>query len=91
MIIEWLMWLGVNVFGMTMEQMPRFDDVEGVVLTASGYLLPLASGLASLGAWIPWGVLGVCMPIVIGTYIICLVIRLARAVVAHVPFVGGAG
>lgn len=91
MITEFLVQLGVWVFGWTAEQLPQFNEVEGVVVTANTYLGPIADGMASLSAWVPWEVAALCVPLVAGVYLTSLVVKLGRAVLSHVPFFGGAG
>lgn len=91
MISDWLMVFGTD-FGLTfLTTMPSFPQWESLTITAGNYLLPLAAGMASMGVWIPWGVIGICMGIIGPLYTAALVFKLARAVLAHVPLVGGNG
>jgi hypothetical protein len=71
--------------------MPVFSDASGVVVTASNFLSTLVVAGASLGVWIPWQTVGICAGLVSSAYVTFLTFKAARALLAHVPFVGGAG
>lgn len=58
--------------------MPPFDQsVTNAGLM--GILQPVSAGAAGLGAWIPWGVLAVEAPIVIGLYVTSLILRVIKS------------
>lgn len=46
---------------------------------------------ANFGAWVDWLFLLACVGAVTAVYIAGFVFRLVRAILAHVPFVGGSG
>lgn len=56
---------------------------------------PAVSGLigfiADTGAWIDWTVLIAVTTSVAATFTVVLLIRLIRAIAAHIPFFGGSG
>jgi hypothetical protein len=49
-------------------------------------LAPVAVGASGLGAWIPWTLLAVEAPIVIGAYVLSLVLR---AIKSLIPTISG--
>lgn len=83
MIVEWLADVLFGFLGWIDALLPSFNDAEGVVLTVGTFLIPLAAGLASLGVWIPWATVTLCLTIVgtfyFGSAVIKLILR-AQAV-----------
>ncbi|WP_449280968.1 hypothetical protein [Leucobacter sp.] len=77
--VEWL----ASVFG---EWTPPAAFTEAKTTMAE-----LLAGFASLGVWVNWAVLGVCMLTAIAAWAVVLGIKLVRAIVAHIPVIGGAG
>ena len=45
----------------------------------------------SVGVWIPWDVIFMCVTASLASYGALVVVKMIRAVAAHVPAVGGAG
>lgn len=91
MITEWLMNLGLTLGLELMDGLPSFDEFDGVIVTAGTYLFPLAAGAGSLGAWIPFPLIAFLMAIIFPLYVTAALFKFARALFAHVPFVGGKG
>ncbi|BDZ38074.1 hypothetical protein [Microbacterium suwonense] len=46
---------------------------------------------ASLGVWVDWGVLSGCVAAALASWAVVLVVKVVRALAAHVPVIGGAG
>lgn len=44
-----------------------------------------------MGVWVEWPVLAGCVAVQVGVWLSVLLIKLARAIAAHVPAFGGAG
>jgi hypothetical protein len=74
-------WLAANVFTWDGPQ-PRnvWGDIEGMV-----------NNVASIGVWIDWAAIFTAAALAIGVWLACLGIKALRALIAHIPQVGGAG
>lgn len=90
MIFEFIIGLGVDVGASLVESIPTFG-AENVVFTTGDVLSPFVGGIASLGAWLPWDALAVTSAIVLPVYLGSLFARFLRAVLGHIPLVGGNG
>jgi len=82
---------GMLVFGSLSDLLPSSDQLDSVIVTAGNFALPLATGLASLGAWIPWATVGVCLAALFPVYLGSLLFKLVRVIWGYVPFIGGNG
>jgi len=90
-IVEWFVLLAAQLWEGITNTLPPASSVDGVVITADRFLAPMAAGIASTSAWVPWGTLAVCLPIVAALYAGSFTVKLLRAIAAHIPFIGGAG
>lgn len=61
------------------------------LVEASTRVNDLLASMAGLGAWVNWPVLIGCVAVSVGVWAVVVGIKLVRAIVAHVPMVGGAG
>jgi hypothetical protein len=88
MIVEWLLGLGETI-SEWLAGLMTFEGVnpEAVWSQMSG----LVAQFGSLGAWIAWGTIGTAVGVAISVWLVCLGIKVTRAVLAHVPQFGGAG
>lgn len=55
------------------------------------YLIDALALFDGLGVWFDWTIIGVCLAAVSITYAVTILIRLIRAIVTYVPFIGGGG
>jgi len=78
-IVEWL----AGVFGVW--------DPPRILIDMSDGVADLLPQFASLGVWVDWAVIGACVAASVATWGIVLLIKLIRAVAAHIPAFGGAG
>jgi hypothetical protein len=89
-IVETFMGLLTGVIGGAFGLIPP-DPMASVAFSMDDLITPLSTGLASLGAWVPWQPLVICSPLVFGVYSASMLVRAARAVIGHLPFIGGNG
>lgn len=61
------------------------------LLDATSGVSAVLGGIAGMGVWIEWTVLGACVAVQVGVWAVVLGIKLVRALLAHVPLFGGAG
>jgi hypothetical protein len=90
-ITEFLLSMGLPIFEWVLQFLPRMTEAEGVVLTATNSFLSVIEGAASLGTWIPWSTVAFCLPITITVFLGSFMFKIGRALLSHVPFVGGRG
>lgn len=69
---------------------PAWDPPAWMTETP-GKMHAILQDYQGLGVWIDWIALGICVSVVVGTFVVGSAIRLTRAVVAHIPMVGGGG
>ena len=85
MIVEKLMDVWTVIVVWFAGLIPEFDQaVQNVGLMSM--LAPVVVAAGGLGAWIPWPVLAVCAPVVIGAYVTSLVLR---AIKSLIPTISG--
>lgn len=90
MISEWFLNLAAGfvqwLAGLFGEWTPpeQLTDMAG----SAGYLV---GQFASLGVWVEWPVLIGCVAVSVGVWAVVVGIKLLRAVVAHIPAIGGSG
>lgn len=46
-----------------------------------GMLVPVIGGASQLGAWIPWAVAAIWLPLTIGVYLVTLVLRIIKSLI----------
>ena len=85
MITLFFMSTWVALVGWSTSLLPPLD-VNVTNAGLMGILAPVAQGAYGLGAWIPWGTLGIEAPIVIGLYVTSLV---ARVIKSFIPLISG--
>lgn len=91
MIFELIAQLGVVMGQWVLGLLPPTQTGADLVVTAGNVFGPIVSGGAALGSWLPWAALGVVFPIVIGFYILAFLVKVARQLATHLPFIGGTG
>lgn len=90
MIVEWLVGLATSVAGWIADLFGEWTpppELTGMVDGVRDFL----AGMVGLGVWINWPVLAGCVAVAVTAWSSVLVIKLARAVAAHIPLFGGAG
>lgn len=90
MIVEWLISLGATVSNWFASLFPVWDVPEFLV-DFDATLNDVLGNLSGVGAWVDWLYILLIVTAVMAVWGIALLIKVARAVAAHVPFVGGAG
>jgi hypothetical protein len=89
-ISEWFITIGIGFAGWVVGLFPEWDvpsEVAGFDDMLNGFIAPFSS----LGAWVPWTVIFICVGLAVAAWVIGWGVKAIRAVAAHVPFVGGAG
>lgn len=90
MISEWFLDLMAGFLGMIADAFGPWDPPAELTDAAHG-AAGVLQNWSGMGAWVEWSVLGACMAVQLGVWATVLGIKLARAIAAHVPVVGGAG
>jgi len=90
MIIEWLLDLALSIVEWIFSLFGGIQ-IPGNIRNPSGALGSLFSQIGSLGVWVPWGVISVCVVSVLGVWGIMFLVKVIRQFIAHVPQFGGAG
>lgn len=90
MISQYFITLGVGLVGWMGTLFPGWDPPDWMTGTPQ-MLLEFLNTFQGLGVWVDWTALGICSSAVIGVYGTGFAIRLTRAIVAHIPFIGGGG
>ena len=85
MITDFFITTWTGMVGWVTGLLPAFDQ-STTNIGLMGILQPVAVGATGLGAWIPWGVLAIEAPIVIGMYVGSLVLR---AIKSLIPTISG--
>lgn len=91
MIVEWLIGLGAIVSDWFASLFPTDWEIPPFLAGLDETVNDILANLSGVGVWADWvyiiGVVGV----VLALWATALLIKVARAVAAHVPFFGGAG
>ncbi|MGO2655220.1 MAG: hypothetical protein ACTH93_05235 [Pseudoclavibacter sp.] len=88
MITQWFL-DAVGVFVSSVLGVFSWVQLPDVLVHPSGVISDMVSGTASLGVWIPWATLLVTVPIVLMSWLGGLGFRIFRALLSHVPGLGG--
>lgn len=90
MIAEFFASLGMDIAIWVTTLFPEWE-IPPWVGDARGQLLAMLQTHNGLGVWVDWGMMGLCITATATTYGVVLTIKLVRAVIAHIPQVGGRG
>lgn len=90
MITEALLRAGASFASWILGLFPSWEPPAWATDT-TGNLKNVLEWFTGLGVWVDWNALGICIGAVVGTYLVGFLIKLTRAVVAHIPMIGGAG
>lgn len=91
MITNAILQVGLMFVDLLTGWFPKQPAVDQVVVQAGGFLAPIVAGAASLGVWVPWGVIGLCVGVVVPLFLATLTFKTIRAIVSYLPLIGGAG
>lgn len=90
MITQLLLDLGSSVAHWLASLFPPWQ-VPSQVTSLPTMLSGLLASLSGLGGWIDWPVVSAAVSVSVATWVVCLIIKVFRAVLSYLPFVGGAG
>lgn len=91
MIVEFFIQLGTAMVTWVLGLLPSTDSAEDLIISAENAFAPIMAGAGALGAWLPWGTLGLVFPVVIAFYIAAFGVKVFRQLFTHVPLFGGTG
>lgn len=89
MITEWLVAVVQDLLVFVANLLPSWSP--GDMAAARSTLVNLVQQFADFGVWVDWTLLGVCMAAVTTAWAVAVGTKLIRALLAHLPGVGGAG
>lgn len=89
MITEWLLSIGAGFVNWIMGLFPPLDATAAEA--AATTIAPLGTLVGSLGVWVNWAALAFQVTTIMGIYFTMLAIRVLRALVGHIPLIGGNG
>lgn len=90
MISEWFLNLAAGFVGWLAGLFGVWEPPQ-VLLDMADTVSLVVSMFADFGVWVDWVVLGACVLASVATWGIVLVIKVIRAIAAHVPAFGGSG
>lgn len=90
MIIEWLVTVAAGASGWLGDIIPDWTPPD-FLIGFSGLFNDLTANIGGLGVWADWGYIIGIVTVVISVWGITLLVRVARALGAHIPFFGGNG
>lgn len=89
MITEWFLSLGYGVTTWFASLFPSFEP--GQIINASGDVAGLATMVGSMSVWVNWAAIAFQVAAVGSFYFTFLAVRIFRALLGHLPLVGGNG
>ncbi len=89
MIVDWLITVGSGAGQWLLLLIPSLP--LDALLSGTALLADLATTVASLGVWVDWFALAAQVTLVMGLYFTFLALRILRALLGHIPLVGGNG
>ena len=90
MILEFLLSLVTIPVTYLGSLMPKFE-VPSWVKAFDDQVNSFLSGLGGMGVWVPWSLLITVVGVVLVVWAASLSVQVVRALVAHVPMIGGRG
>jgi hypothetical protein len=88
-IVEWLLQFGTGLGQWFLLLLPSFP--ADTLASGALVLADLGRMVASLGVWVDWFALAAQVTFVLGLYFTALSFRTLRAILGHVPIIGGNG
>lgn len=90
MITAWLLNLGGTVVSWFVGLFPAWDEPSWLS-GFPGVWNGLVGGASGLGAWIPWVIAFSVFGVVLSTYGVMFLVKIAMKLAAFIPFFGGSG
>ncbi len=90
MIVEWIVSVGAAIASWVATLFPVLDIPPSLTTLDDSMSGIFAMG-TGLGAWIDWPTVGTLMAVPLIVWVAGLTIRGIRALLAHLPFIGGRG
>lgn len=90
MIVEWIMQLSAGFLDFVADWFPPLDLPEWIEHPFDG-VEAIASVVVGANTWIDVAFVGGVAVVALGAYVAGFVVRLARALIAHIPAIGGGG
>ena len=90
MIIEWLLGIGVAIAQWFVDLLPDWD-VPPEITNFDGMVNDFFATFEGVGVWAPWPLVLACVAIALGSWVIGITVKTARAVASYLPFFGGSG
>lgn len=87
MITEWLVSLGSGFGDWILSILPGIPLIDGFV----GGAAALGGFAGSLGVWVNWVGVGLLVLQVLTLYFVSFGVRIVRAIIGHLPVIGGNG
>lgn len=91
MITEWLLGLGQTVVTWFASLFPPADEMPDFLRDLDSTISGLLSNLSGIGAWVDWAYIIVIVLAVAGLWLVAFGIKVLRALIAHLPLIGGKG
>lgn len=91
MITEWFITLWRDLVLAVIGWFETDWEVPSFLLEFDDFVNGFLANVAGLGAWVDWVYVFVVIGAVLVVWTVGLGLKLARAIAAHIPFVGGAG
>lgn len=89
MIIEWLVQAGSTLITWVIQLFPQIPAQQ--IIDTQGNFTGLGSIVGSMSVWVNWVALAAQISFVLGLYFTFLTFRIVRALIGHVPMIGGNG
>lgn len=90
MIVEWFLGLGTGFVAWLVATFPAWS-VPDWFTSVDGGIQSIVTMAAGMGAWVDMGLAMTVVSAVVGTWVVCALIKLALRAGSHIPGVGGAG
>lgn len=90
MILEWLMAIGLDVTDWISATLLMWPGVA-VPQDVGGDIEAMVSSFSGIGVWIPWATVAAAAGVSLAVWLLGLGVKALRALLAHIPAVGGAG
>lgn len=87
MITEWLMSFGSGFADWLLTIMPGVPIIDGFIGSAAA----LGGFAGSLGVWVNWVGIGLLVGQVMAVYLAMFIFKIIRAIIGHLPIIGGNG